>query len=124
MLTAHSSLGFDPVITNLRLLSLYEANYAVSNIQIGSANLFFDQPLPGDYDEDNDVDGFDLLKWQRGESTHPLSPSDLADWEANCGTVASPITAASTAVPEPSTSIMLLLGLATGTHAGIVLRRR
>ncbi len=56
--------------------------------------------LPGDFDID--VDGFDFLKWQRGESPNPLSASDLADWEANYGTVA-PLSATSTTVPEPST---------------------
>jgi hypothetical protein len=44
--------------------------------------------LPGDFDNDGDVDGFDFLKWQRGESPNPLSAEDLADWEVNYGTVA------------------------------------
>ena len=66
--------------------------------------------LPGDFDIDGDVDGFDFLQWQRGESPDPLSQSDLADWEMNYGAVA-PLSAASTAVPEPMTWIGLLIGI-------------
>ncbi|MCH7753099.1 MAG: PEP-CTERM sorting domain-containing protein [Planctomycetes bacterium] len=60
--------------------------------------------LPGDFDID--VDGFDFLKWQRGFGTI-YDATDLADWEANYGAVA-PLAAASTAVPEPSSSALLL----------------
>ncbi len=63
--------------------------------------------LPGDFDMDGDVDGRDFLIWQRGDSPNPLSASDLADWQANYGT---PLVAATTAVPEPTTCILLLLG--------------
>lgn len=66
--------------------------------------------LAGDFD--NDVDGSDFLQWQLGESPSPFSASDLAAWEANYGTVAA-ISATTTAVPEPATAIMLLLGTAT-----------
>ena len=67
--------------------------------------------LPGDFDGDGDVDGADFLAWQQGEVSNPLSQSDLDDWQANFGAVASPIIAASTGVPEPSTGIMLMLGM-------------
>jgi hypothetical protein len=66
--------------------------------------------LLGDFDMDGDIDGADFLKWQRGESLIPLSASELSDWEVGYGTVA-PISAASTAVPEPS-SVLLLISLA------------
>ncbi len=56
---------------------------------------------PGDFDDDGDVDGFDFLMWQRGESPNPLSPSDLLAWQTNYG-AASPLSASSTIVPEPS----------------------
>ena len=46
--------------------------------------------LPGDFDLDDDVDGDDFLKWQRGESPEPLSQSDLGDWETDYGTVTAP----------------------------------
>jgi len=63
--------------------------------------------LDGDFDGDGDVDGLDFLKWQRGKLASPLSASDLADWEMNFGT-ATPLSAASTVVPEPSTGMLLL----------------
>ncbi|MFB3107176.1 MAG: hypothetical protein ACE1ZA_19950, partial [Pseudomonadales bacterium] len=49
--------------------------------------------IPGDVDGNGKVDGFDFLKWQRGESPNPLSQSDLDAWEANYGAVA-PLAAA------------------------------
>jgi len=63
---------------------------------------------PGDFDLDGDVDGYDFLKWQRGESPDPLSASDLLDWENNYGTTAPLI--AITSVPEPTTLCFVLLG--------------
>ena len=67
---------------------------------------------PGDFDFDGDVDGFDFLKWQRGESPSPLSVTDLTDWQNYYG--APPLTAASTAVPEPNTWVFSL-GATVGT---------
>jgi hypothetical protein len=49
----------------------------------------------------------DFLKWQRGESLIPLRASDLSDWEMGYGKVAS-ISTASTAVPEPSSTLLLI----------------
>jgi len=66
--------------------------------------------LVGDFDVDGDTDGWDFLKWQRGEVSSPPSASDLAAWEANFGTV-TPLLAASAAVPEPSGALMLLAGI-------------
>lgn len=65
----------------------------------------------GDFDGDGDTDGFDFLEWQRGESPDPLSQSDLNDWEANYGAVAS-LTVAAAAVPEPATVPLLVTALA------------
>jgi GDSL-like lipase/acylhydrolase family protein len=67
--------------------------------------------LGADFDQDDDVDGADFLAWQRSESPIPLSQSDLDDWQASFGSVISSATAASTAVPEPSTGILLMLGM-------------
>jgi hypothetical protein len=62
--------------------------------------------LPGDFDLDGDVDGRDFLRWQRGQSTTPLSTGDLADWRNNYGTdsplvaeIASAVTASDT-IPD------------------------
>jgi hypothetical protein len=59
--------------------------------------------LPGDFNFDGSVDGKDFLEWQ-------LDPSvgSLADWQTNYGGIA-PISASSTAVPEPMT--IMLFGL-------------
>ncbi|MBN1855218.1 MAG: hypothetical protein JW829_20975 [Pirellulales bacterium] len=65
--------------------------------------------LPGDFDLDGDVDGADFLVWQRGESPEPLSASDLADWEANFGTVVQQTSL--TGVPEPPACQMLIFCL-------------
>jgi beta-glucanase (GH16 family) len=71
-------------------------------IWIDSTGLFLET---GDFDLDNDVDGADFLAWQRDNSV-----GSLATWEANYGTAA-PL-AASTAVPEPGTLLLLLAGIA------------
>jgi fibronectin-binding autotransporter adhesin len=62
--------------------------------------------LPGDFDLDGDVDGRDLLVWQRNTSL-----GDLADWQANYGTEA---LSASFAVPEPA-SLVLVLSVLTAS---------
>lgn len=63
--------------------------------------------IPGDFDEDNDVDGFDFLSWQREPTI-----GNLADWESNFGTTTSTF-AASQAVPEPATAVLLLAAAAS-----------
>ena len=57
----------------------------------------------GDIDFNGEVNGFDFLLWQRDPSVGLLS-----DWEANYG---APLTAASAAVPEPTTSALALTAL-------------
>jgi len=65
----------------------------------------------GDFDGDLDVDGFDFLKWQRGESTTaPLSLGDLADWELNFGTpFALQAVSTAAAVPEPASLLLVAI---------------
>jgi hypothetical protein len=89
----------------------YESDWAIA---LGSIAV----KLAGDFDLDSDVDGFDFLKWQRGESFTPYSAMDYADWEANFGKVARPIVAATVEIPEPSA---LLLG-AMASLVGISFR--
>lgn len=70
--------------------------------------------LPGDFDNDDFVDGFDLITWQRGGSPGGPTALDLGVWGANYGSSV-PATAVGAAVPEPSTSVLLMLGsLAVG----------
>jgi len=66
-------------------------------------------PTLGDFDLDDDVDGFDFLAWQRG-FPGTFGAGDLADWEMNFGTTAGPLVAATGAIPEPTSIAMLLLG--------------
>jgi len=76
--------------------------------------------LSGDFDNSGVVNGGDFLKWQRGESSNPLSATDLADWEAGFGVPALQAVVA-TGVPEPSS---WLLALAAGLPILGCLRRR
>lgn len=76
--------------------------FRVDNVQLDGI-LAGTGTIPGDFDEDDDVDGADFLKWQRDG----LSASDLLDWEAGFGTSGSPALS-SASVPEPS-SILLVV---------------
>lgn len=77
----------------------------------------------GDYDRDGDVDGDDLLRWQRelGATQAPYSGADgngdgvvdagdLAVWNAHFGGTA--VAAAADATPEPGGATIALVGLA------------
>ncbi|MDZ4657045.1 MAG: hypothetical protein SH868_05635 [Bythopirellula sp.] len=69
--------------------------------------------LPGDFDQDGDVDGRDFLAWQRGESPLSWSPDDLAEWQGSFGT--GPLLASFSGIPEPTSLSLaggsLVLGL-------------
>ena len=71
--------------------------------------------LPGDFDGDGDVDGFDFLEWQRGYPTL-YDDADLLDWQNNYGTT--PLTPNTAAVPEPSTIVLAMAAM------GLCFRRR
>jgi hypothetical protein len=58
----------------------------------------------GDFDIDGDVDGRDLLVWQRNPRV-----GDLADWQANYGYEPGPLLATNVAVPEPTTIVLAAL---------------
>ena len=87
-------------------------------------------PSTGDFDSDGDVDGGDLLAWQRGFGTgttrvqgdangdNAVNSSDLAVWQSQYG--AAPATPAAAAVPEP-TSMMLfaLFAAAAGVKSRV-----
>jgi T5SS/PEP-CTERM-associated repeat protein len=70
---------------------------------------------PGDFNNDGVVDGRDLLLWQRGGSPNPGSASDLTQWKTNYGN--SGLTAAATAVPEPSGLVLLFIAAFLGQIA-------
>ena len=78
--------------------------------------------LQGDFDQDNDVDGFDFLIWQQGAGTlvnatigdgdadldGDVDLDDLLLWEANFGlSITTPL---ASQIPEPSALAILLMG--------------
>lgn len=73
-----------------------------SHSQTGGYELRVDMPhvgVPGDFDDDHNVDGADMIAWQRGDSPTPYSAGDLADWERGFAATRAP---AISSVPEPS----------------------
>lgn len=64
---------------------------------------------PGDFDQDDDVDGRDFLRWQRKQSPNNGSLADLQAWQANYGYNGSLVAAQS--IPEPA-SLMMLVAIA------------
>jgi hypothetical protein len=82
------------------LVSISASEVVLSDFQL--------DPLAGDYDNDNDVDGFDFLRWQRGLSPIPIGSIDLDVWGTNYGNQASPLATAQTpAAPAAATSQLI-----------------
>jgi hypothetical protein len=104
-LTGHSSsVAFEGVAA-----SLYVNDTSGNILPTESTLVTFEvNPLSllGDFNGDGKVDGADFLKWQRDG----LSAAQLVDWETNYGTQAL-LAAASEAVPEPTSAVLLILGL-------------
>ncbi|MEX0642657.1 MAG: dockerin type I repeat-containing protein [Pirellulales bacterium] len=79
--------------------------------------------IPGDSDCDGDVDGADLLRWQRGLGINTgatrlqgdmngdgdVDAADLADWRANYGINGSAAVTQGVTVPEPLTWVQVCL---------------
>ena len=90
----------------------YTLDYLTEGDMSGYTMLTVYTPKLGvDLDDDDDVDGNDFLAWQRGASPIPLNSFDLYNWQTNFGTVASSDAATSTAVPEPASGLLLMLGI-------------
>jgi len=91
------------------------------DLQLALDNTFL-AGIPGDFDDDNDIDGADFLQWQRGLGTLPIADisdgdadgdgdvdaTDLGYWQQNYGFFLPPasVTSAVT-VPEPSSLLLL-----------------
>lgn len=105
---------------------------SVGNQQPNTGDLFrivTDQLLSGDFDGDGDVDGDDLSRWQTGYGTSEgaefsqgdadgngvVDGSDFLIWQRNFGrTAQDPMPeAAHPPVPEPGSSVLLMLGVIT-----------
>ncbi|QEG33629.1 beta strand repeat-containing protein [Bythopirellula goksoeyrii] len=86
--------------------NMFAVNYKANSVELE----VIASSLTADFDNDGDVDGRDFLVWQRGGTAPPLDPAALALWQASYGT---PLMALSANVPEPSTSVMLLMEIAT-----------
>ena len=76
----------------------------------------------GDFDTDCDVDGADFLEWQQ-QYGNPYDMTDLTDWEANYAMV-TPLQAIVSAVPEPTSAVLLLSSLAICSSLSISRRSR
>jgi hypothetical protein len=75
---------------------------------------------PGDFNESGgQVDGNDLLAWQRGEAPGGMTDEELTVWKNNYGLPLA--TVAVSAVPEPASAALLLGAIAT---LGLAARRR
>ena len=73
--------------------------------------------LAGDFNGDGVVDTADYVVWRKGLDTI-YSPSDYNVWRSNFGQTAGSGAGAvvSTAVPEPTTLVLLLVGIVTMQH--------
>jgi hypothetical protein len=78
--------------------------------------------VPGDYNENGVVDAADYVLWRKNnntavtlpnDATPGTSPADYDVWRAHFGQAAGSGTGASatTAIPEPATFVLLLLGV-------------
>ncbi|HEX6963381.1 MAG TPA: hypothetical protein VF175_16050, partial [Lacipirellula sp.] len=87
----------------------------VGGTQLHSGYVEYVTGLDGDFDGDDDVDGGDLLRWQRGESPTAMSAADLAAWTANYGAALSQAPSA-VATPEPAGGVLILFSALAFVH--------
>lgn len=91
-----------PGLTTSQWASL-SAAALISPLRVYALSPELTVPSPGDFDGDGDVDGADLLVWQRGFGT-TYSASDLASWKSQFGSA----TSVAASVPEPLSWTLLL----------------
>ena len=76
----------------------------------GSEGLFVSNiAASADFDGDGDVDGRDLLVWQRGGSPGPLSAGNLALWQEQFGMANGSLSASAMQIPEPGTAALIVV---------------
>lgn len=112
VLSAATITGFNPAGFLIDAADFFNPTYGSFSVVQDAGDLqlvYTGAPRPGDFDDDGDVDGRDFLLWQRDPNI-----GSLADWQANYGAPAlAAITAASPAVPEPTTSVLLPMVVCT-----------
>jgi probable HAF family extracellular repeat protein len=68
-------------------------------------------PLPGDFNDDGQVDAADYVVWRKGLGSD-FSPDHYGVWKANFGKTATG-TSSHSSVPEPATSLMMIAAVAS-----------
>lgn len=124
MIAAEGSESFNPVIAQVQFESLYESNYTVSNVWVGTASDFaLPEGLPGDYNDDGTVNAADYIVWRNQNGTvfdlpnrdpgqtGDIGRADYDYWVTNFGTTAGGGSSnpQSLAVPEPATLALLFV---------------
>ncbi len=126
MLTAESSDGFNPTITDLQFTSLFEANYTVSNVWTGTAADLFALPSSamGDFNGDGIVTAADYIVWRSslgqsgallaadGDGNGWVDAADYAVWASHLGQTVGAGAAngpSLSAVPEPAAGGLMLM---------------
>ncbi|HVT29091.1 MAG TPA: glycosyl hydrolase family 18 protein [Lacipirellulaceae bacterium] len=127
MLTAQSSSGFNPLITDIRFTSNGVANYTVSNVWIGDAATLLPPTLTsqGDFNHDGHVDASDYVVWRKtlgktganlaadANGNYLVDAGDLMIWRANTGmsvTAGGGALGSGSSVPEPRALLLLMTG--------------
>ena len=99
--TLSTSGGEGTFVVNYGAGSAFESNSVVlSGFTLSGGTL-------GDFDGDGDVDGDDFLAWQRTDGTS----GGLSDWTSNYPTALAAAAGASSAVPEPSTALLVAFAM-------------
>lgn len=122
-----STEGTDPNISGfynlrsfwLRSDSAYPGDFLVDELRIGQTYADVTPAGPaginGDFNDDQVVDGADVLLWQRGESPNGLDSGDLQLWKDNFGGAAA--AAAVSAIPEPGTGVLAMIAALSAAWA-------